>query len=121
MKAINGSIHGPVTRGAMLSVSLTDTPVEDVNNCEFIYCIGVELGGGKDAGEFEEIAIPSATWAIFGCTLSNLQDIAMSIYTDWFPSSGYVHAETPEIEVYLQNPSGEKPPCQIWIPVIKKL
>ncbi|MEW9677280.1 GyrI-like domain-containing protein [Lentibacillus sp. L22] len=40
------------------------------------------------------------------------------IFSEWFPSSGYKHAGTPELEVYLdENPSSPDLYSEIWIPV----
>lgn len=40
------------------------------------------------------------------------------IFSEWFPSSGYKHAGTPELEVYSdENPSSPDLYSEIWIPV----
>lgn len=67
----------------------------------------------------EELKIKKGTWVVFSCKgLENLQDTWRKIFTDWFPSSGYEHAEEAEIEWYPEN--SKELVCEIWIPIIKK-
>lgn len=68
--------------------------------------------------------IPSLTWAIFEIT--GPMPIAMveiwgRIFSEWFPTSGYEHAEAPEVEWYSKGDlSSSDYKSEIWIPVIKK-
>lgn len=52
-----------------------------------------------------------------GCSQWYLQ----RIFSEWFPNSGYEHAQVPEIEAYYD---GDKMAAdyksEVWIPVVKK-
>ncbi|MHA7767717.1 AraC family transcriptional regulator [Bacillus atrophaeus] len=44
------------------------------------------------------------------------------IFSEWFPSTGYEHAEAPELEVYpaSRDIHASDQRTEIWIPVVKK-
>jgi AraC family transcriptional regulator len=68
-----------------------------------------------------EFTVPANTWAIFpGSGLpSSIQDLMRRIYAEWLPTSGYEWANSPDIEVYLDNnPTNMK--YEVWLPVVKK-
>ncbi len=68
-----------------------------------------------------ECIIPAGMWAVFsGSGLpSSIADLQKRIYSEWLPSSGYEWANSPDIEVYLDdNPKHMK--YEVWLPVIKK-
>ncbi|WP_455716893.1 AraC family transcriptional regulator [Anaerosporobacter sp.] len=71
-----------------------------------------------------ELVIPSLTWAIFevvGPMPTAMADIWGRIFSKWFPTSGYEHAEAPEIEWYSNGDmSASDYKSEIWIPIIKK-
>lgn len=71
-----------------------------------------------------KLEIPALTWAIFEITgpmPTAMADIWGRIFSEWFPTSGYEHAEAPEVEWYsngdLSSPDYKS---EIWIPVVKK-
>jgi AraC family transcriptional regulator len=70
------------------------------------------------------LEIPSLTWAIFeiiGPMPTAMAEIWGRIFSEWFPTSGYEHAEAPEVEWYSQGDlSASDYKSEIWIPVIKK-
>lgn len=70
------------------------------------------------------LEIPSLTWAIFeitGAMPTAMADIWGRIFSEWFPTSGYEHAEAPEVEWYSNGDmSSPDYKSEIWIPVIKK-
>ncbi len=71
---------------------------------------------------FDEYKVPASTWAIFtgeGIIPTAIQSLIKSIYTDWFPTSGFEYANAVEIEVYL-NDEHQNSKFEVWIPVIKK-
>ena len=115
MTALTGGKPGAVTGGISLGICFADNKPVD-----FSYGIAVELPEGTGAGKYELKRIPAATWAVFDCTLANLQDVTRRIFSEWFPSTGYKHADVPELEVYLPGPEGQDMKCEIWIPVVKK-
>lgn len=71
-----------------------------------------------------KLEIPSLTWAIFEITgpmPSAMAEVWGRIFSEWFPTSGYEHAEAPEIEWYSNGDlSASDYKSEIWIPVIKK-
>jgi AraC family transcriptional regulator len=115
MNALSGGKPGIVTGGVMLGVCYGE-----VKSGEFFYGIAVELPKGVTPGRFEKMVIPATTWAVFDCTLSNLQDITKQVFRDWYMATGYEYPGTPDLEVYLPEGSGQDMKCQIWAPVVKK-
>jgi AraC family transcriptional regulator len=71
-----------------------------------------------------KLEIPSLTWAIFeiiGPMPTAMAEIWGRIFSEWFPTSGYEHAEAPEVEWYSNGDlSSSDYKSEIWIPVIKK-
>jgi AraC family transcriptional regulator len=114
---LSGGKPGAVTGGGMLGVCI---PNEKKDLDEFFYAIGIEKPAGKVPAGFEVIHVPAATWAVFDTTLDDIQPCWQKIYEEWFPSTGYEHSGSPELEVYLpgdmDNPVMK---CQIWIPINK--
>ena len=98
----------------------------DFENAEeqFTYMIAIEdANNSKDTG-FETREISGATWAVFtsiGPMPHAVQKIWERIFQEWFPSTGFEHADAPELEVYLPgDPSAQDYKCEVWIPIIKK-
>lgn len=91
---------------------------------EFDYVIAIEKPEKEMAGDFVVEEIPDATWAIFesvGPMPGAIQDVFQRIFSEWFPATGYEHADAPELEVYLPgDPSASDYKCEVWIPIIKK-
>jgi AraC family transcriptional regulator len=115
---LTGGKPGAVTGGGCLGVCFGG---EDTNWDPFSYGIGIEKPAKNSPVKFELIPVPAAAWAVFDCTLDNLQDVTKRIFSEWFPSTGYEHDKAPEIEVYLPGDfSNTEMKCQIWIPVVKK-
>lgn len=71
-----------------------------------------------------KLEIPSLTWAIFEITgpmPTAMAEIWGRIFSEWFPTSGYEHAEAAEVEWYSNGDlSSSDYKSEIWIPVIKK-
>ncbi len=115
---LTGEKPGPVTGGGCLGVCFGG---ENNNWDPFSYGIGIEKPEEKSPVKFEVVPVPAAAWAVFDCTLDNLQDITKRIFSEWFPSTGYEHDNAPEIEVYLPGDfANTAMKCQIWMPVVKK-
>jgi AraC family transcriptional regulator len=96
---------------AVLGICMDFSP--DQQN--FNYMIGAESKIEEITGDLEEIIIPATTWVIFksqGEMPGAIQDLTKRIYKEWFPSTKYIHAGTPEMEVYLPDNCFE-----IWVPV----
>ncbi|MGI8314183.1 AraC family transcriptional regulator [Halobacillus mangrovi] len=70
---------------------------------------------------FSKLDLPSSKWAVFevhGPMPDAIQKVWKLIYSEWFPSSGYEHAGTPDLEVYSEeDPYREDYYSEIWIPV----
>ncbi len=71
-----------------------------------------------------KLDIPSLTWAIFeivGAMPNAMAEMWGRIFSEWFPTSGYEHAEAPEVEWYSDGDMNSNDyKSEIWIPVIKK-
>jgi AraC family transcriptional regulator len=115
---LTGGKPGPLTGGICLGSCL---PNEGNTWEPFLYAIAIEKTDDMQTGDFEVYQVPASTWAVFDCNLDNLQEVTKRIFGEWFPSTGYEHAGTPDLEVYLaEDPKRGEHPCQIWIPVKKK-
>jgi len=106
----------------ILGICLDMLPGSD----QFNYIIGVEAKDpsvGVREG-FVSRTIPASTWAIFtsvGPMPGAIQDLFARIYSEWFPSTGYEHAGTPEMEVYPEgDAASDDYRCEVWIPVVKR-
>ena len=67
----------------------------------------------------ESYTVPATTWAIFECHGKLPEAIVASemyAFGEWLPSSGYVHALAPEMEVYPPRDGY----CEFWLPIRKK-
>ena len=115
MTSLSGNRPGAITGGVMLGVCYGE-----VDTGEFSYGIAVELPEGISPGKFEKMMIPATTWAVFDCTLADLQDITRRIFGEWYMSTGYDHPGTPDLEVYLPEGEGQDMKCRIWAPVVNK-
>ncbi|MFC4403742.1 AraC family transcriptional regulator [Gracilibacillus xinjiangensis] len=89
---------------------------------ELTYVIGMEKTEAAPMEELVEKEIPKATWAVFeavGPMPDAIQKVWKRIFSEWFPSTGYEHANAPELEVYLPgNPNDEDYRSEVWIPII---
>jgi AraC family transcriptional regulator len=95
------------------------------SNESFAYAVCVETpkgGTGSFPSGFREILIPKATYVIFeadGPIPASIAEVWKNAYAEWFPSSEYEHAGTPDFEAYLGDP-GKVRKCEVWIPIKKK-
>ncbi|AXI07934.1 AraC family transcriptional regulator [Oceanobacillus zhaokaii] len=89
------------------------------------YFIGAEKQTETYPNEWQELEIPKATWAIFpvkGAMPEAMVKVWERIFSEWFPSTGYEHAEGPELEVYLSDgdPNSDDYYSEVWIPIMTK-
>ena len=74
--------------------------------------------------EFSKWEVGPQTWAIFeavGTMPQAIQAVWLRIFSEWFPATGFEHANAPELEVYPPgDTTADDYRCEIWIPVIKK-
>ncbi len=92
----------------------------------FSYIIGVIADGIEIPDGYDLLKVPAFTWAIFPtgeCTEENgtemIHSVWKRIFPDWFPTSGYEHADGPEFEMYYSLGNG-KYNQEVWIPVMKR-
>lgn len=93
---------------------------DDKHDTSIDYWIGTAYQG-ETPEKFAEIEIPASKWAVFevhGAMPDAIHQVWKQIFSEWFPSSSYEHAGTPELEVYLDGDAA-KPDyySEIWIPV----
>lgn len=76
---------------------------------------------GKTPEGLMELEIPASKWGVFevhGSMPDAMQNGWKQIISEWFPSSHYEHAGTPDLEVYSNgNPSSPDYYSEIWIPL----
>lgn len=69
----------------------------------------------------EQLTIPASKWGVFevrGPMPDAMQKTWKQIFSEWFPSSGYEPAGTPELEVYPpENAYAADYYSEIWIPL----
>jgi AraC family transcriptional regulator len=90
----------------------------------YMLCAFTPKGGVPEG--FTAVEVPSLLWAIFTTdkysksnTSQTIQALWKRIFSEWFPTSGYEHANAPELEMYYVG-SDQMEYCEIWIPVVKK-
>lgn len=91
---------------------------------QFSYMIAIEDIQNSTKTELETREIPASTWAVFtsvGPMPHAIQKVWHRIFQEWFPATGFEHADAPELEVYPPgNGSAEDYQCEVWIPIIKQ-
>lgn len=99
-------------------------PVGEQTSKNFTYAIAAIAEPADNSTDLETWAVPANTWAVFesiGPMPNAIQDVWHRIFAEWFPATGFEHANAPELEIY---PPGDAMAadyrCEIWIPVIKK-
>ena len=129
--ALQAFVLGAYVSCVSIFVNWVNAPPTDFPEHQRITALGFEVDGialiiavalpaVAGAPPFEKKTVPAATWAVFSCTLVNLQDVTRRIFSEWFPSVPFDHADKPELEVYLPGPAGDDMKCEIWIPVVNK-
>lgn len=98
----------------------------DFREGEFSYMICYPGTEDLSSLGYTRLSVPSMTWAVFStgeCTeedgTEKIQSIWKRIYPEWFPTSGYEHADGPEFEMYFTLGNG-KFDEEVWIPVTRK-
>jgi AraC family transcriptional regulator len=84
------------------------------------YWVAAEYDGELPEG-LSKLTIPAAKWVVFevhGPMPDAMQNAWKQIFSEWFPTSGYEHAGTPDLEVYSNDdPFSSNYYSEIWIPV----
>jgi len=91
----------------------------------FSYMICYHMPDSGTPDGYSKLSVPALTWAVFStgeCTEADgteeIQDIWKRIFPEWFPTSGYEHADGPELEMYFALGNG-KYNQEVWIPIVK--
>lgn len=91
----------------------------------FDYYVAVTYTGGEIPAGMETLSISKHTWAVFeavGPIPDEIQDVWKRIFSEWFPSNEYEHADGPELEVYEPGDMSKADyKSYVWIPVVKKV
>ncbi|WP_282198119.1 AraC family transcriptional regulator [Collibacillus ludicampi] len=105
------------TDGNLLGICMDMQPDQEV----FTYMIATRTDLTTPSEGFFLRTIPASTWAIFtsvGPIPSAIQNVFGRIFQEWFPSTGYEHAEAPELEVYPPgDTTADDYRCEVWIPM----
>lgn len=90
----------------------------------FDYYMAATYQGGEIPAGMETLRIPNLTWVVFeavGPMPDAIQDVWKRIFSEWFPTNEYEHADGPELEVYEKGDmSAADYKSYVWIPVVKK-
>ncbi len=96
----------------------------DADTQRFRYAVAARAGEGACPAELEVFTIPAQTYAVFaavGELPRSLQSLTERVYSEWFPASGFEHAEGPELEIYPAGDlDGKAYRCELWVPVAEK-
>jgi AraC family transcriptional regulator len=97
----------------------------DMPNGEFTYLIAIDTPTDRSAlpAGCRDVPVPAATWGIFearGPLPGSIQELMPRIFGEWFPSSGWEHADGPELEVYSDGDTRAADySSEVWIPLRK--
>jgi AraC family transcriptional regulator len=111
--------------GSKLGIMGVCAPDLDEKTGEFTYLIAIETPNDKSKlpPGCIDFTTKAGTWAIFeshGPMPDAIQEVWKKIYGEWFPTSGYEHAEDYELEVYSEGDSSVPDYySEVWIPVKK--
>lgn len=88
---------------------------------DFDYMVAVESDNRELPEGLVELIIPELTWVKFECRgklPEAQQNVWKRIFTEWFPNSGYEHADGPEIEWYSnEDMESDNYLSEIWVPI----
>ena len=87
----------------------------------FDYYIGVTVDDPLSKNSWDQLEIPSSTWAVFivkGSLPAAMVSTWQRIFIEWFPSSGYQSVNAPNLEVYSEgDPNADDYLSELWVPV----
>lgn len=115
LKEIAKAPNQSVTNSSIMGVSRVE---KDPSKRAFTFYIAVETKIYDK--KFESFKVEANLWAIFKAKdktgVEDLISSEMYAFREWLPSSNYIHAMAPEIEVY----SAIDDSVSFWLPIIKK-
>ncbi len=115
LKSLSNHTIGEITKSFIFGVSRVE---DDPSYRDFYFYIATEYAENNHTN-FETFTIPASQWAIFesrGEVSSALFEAEMYAFKEWLPSSGYLHAKAPELEVY---PARDSQIVEFWLPIVK--
>jgi AraC family transcriptional regulator len=85
----------------------------------FDYLAGVPVTKTDDIPDgMETWELPAGKYAVFTTCLKTLHRDMDTIYGQWFPNSGYQHADTPDFELYDGDfRGGDEDPVYVYIAI----
>jgi len=113
------------SRMGVMGICVND--FDDTTN-KFTYLIGIKRPADAAVRKTlprgcADVTVPAGTWAVFGSRgplPGAIQDVWKRIYSEWFPASGYEHADSPDLEVYgMGDTRAADYYCEVWLPVRK--
>ena len=122
---INNGVIGKFHRDIGLAYDISlNAALFNYSQSAFSYMICHEAPQCLSAKEYSVLSVPPFTWAVFSTpehraqkTTEIVRNMRTKIFTDWFPTSGYIHAGGPEFEMFNNNYG--KYVIEIWIPITK--
>ncbi|MFJ9327968.1 GyrI-like domain-containing protein [Streptomyces sp. NPDC101230] len=87
---------------------------------ELDYCHGVVTGRQEPPADWDSLAVPAGSWAVFeseGEFPQALQHLWRDVFTQWFPSNPYASRPGPEILRVRLYEEGKRAEAELWIPV----
>jgi len=97
----------------------------DMQSQEFSYLIAIESPSERSTlpAGYRDIPVAGGTWGVFeshGPLPDSTQGVMQRIFSEWFPSSGWEHANRPELEVYSSGDiRAANYYSEVWIPLQK--
>lgn len=87
---------------------------------KLVYWVATAYNGDVP-DQFSRLDIPASKWAVFEVRGPVPESIARTwkqIYSEWFPSHGYEHANIASFEVYTElEPTQSNSYSEIWVPI----
>lgn len=124
----NGACEALIERAGKDHNGLIDAGVTYNHNPDgtMNYMIGCVKKAGAETEGYTLLNIPKQTWAVFSTDWKSdeddatLHDVWQRIYSEWFPTAGYEHADCDfDLEMYFGSRGGQCS-AEIWIPVKKQ-
>jgi len=114
---LTGGKCGTVTEAPIMTAYLEN---ENGTWDPVVNVFGVEKTDKMSMKDFEVFHIPAATYAEFNCTMNTSTKTNKRIYSEWFPSTGYEHGNTPDIAAFFQVAFNPVVYVRWWIPIVRK-
>lgn len=79
----------------------------DAPDGEDLHYYAAVIHPGPTPKGLDRLDVPAATWAVFGADgdlPAAVQDTIGAIFDDWLPTSGFLPAQLPLVECYLEPP-----------------